>query len=345
MNSRERVKAAIGFRRPDRVPISHAVLPATLLKYGDPLHELLAEYREDFGWDYMQDLPVEEYPALYRRGNNRDDFGTLWHGEWLGLCGIPVGWPICDLDHYDEYHWPEVFEAGPPQGRLYSGHMMGYDERWYARGAWITFFEQLQQLRGMENLLLDIASESRQLHRLLDDMLGFNLAWIDRWVKCEYDGLHFADDWGGQAGLMINPRIWRRIFKPCYAEMFRTAKAHGMDVWFHSDGKINEIIGDLIEIGVDVLNCQVAVVGHDWIRSNARGKLAFRTDIDRQHVLPFGSPSELEEEVQKTFEACGSPEGGLIACGEVGPDVPFENIRAMYQAFRKFGGCPNVIQE
>jgi uroporphyrinogen-III decarboxylase len=110
-----------------------------------------------------------------------------------------------------------------------------------------------------------------------------------------------------------------------------------MDVWFHSDGFVNEIIGDLIEIGVDVINIQTAVVGHDWIARNARGRVAFRTDIDRQRVLPFGSPVEVKEEVQRTLESCGTRHGGLIACGEVGPDVPLENIRAMYEAFREYG--------
>jgi hypothetical protein len=51
------------------------------------------------------------------------------------------------------------------------------------------------------------------------------------------------------------------------------------------------------------------------------------------------------EEVHRTFEACGSSQGGIIACGEVGPDVPLENIRAMYEAFLKYGtytasACP-----
>jgi uroporphyrinogen decarboxylase len=337
MNSRERVRRAVHFRGPDRVPISHAVLPAAQLKYGQALNELLAEFREDFGWDYMQDLPEADYPALYRGGRNVDDFGTVWSGEWRGVCAIPVGWPIPDLDRYDDYHWPGDFTAGPPSGRQYSGHMLGYDDRWYARGAWVTYFEQLQQLRGMENFLMDLAAETPAAYRLLDDMLAFNLRWIDRWTQLPYDGLHFADDWGAQNRLMIRPDQWRRIFKPRYAAMFARAHAAGMDVWFHSDGHINDILGDLIEIGVDVLNCQVAAIGHDWLAANGRGKIAFRTDIDRQHVLPFGSPSQVKEEVCRTFEACGTPQGGLIACGEIGPDVPLANIRAMYEAFRACG--------
>jgi len=336
MDSRERVQRAIQFKNPDRVPVSHAVLPAAGLKYGRALAELLTEFREDFGWDYMDDLAIESYPALYKAGRNTDDFGTLWQSEQLGICGIPVEWPISDLSRYDDYRWPEVFTAGPPAGRQYSGHMCGFDDRWYARGAWITYFEQLQQLRGMQNFLMDIATQSREFYRLLDDLLDFNLGWIDKWIKLEYDGLHFADDWGGQHSLMIKPATWRRIFKPRYEEMFKKVHAAHMHVWFHSDGQIKDIFGDLIEIGVDVINSQVSVVGLDWIAKNARGKITFRTDIDRQQVMPFGSPAQVKEAVQQVFEACGTKDGGIIGCGEIGPDVPLENIRAMYEAFRDY---------
>lgn len=337
MNSRERVKRAIRFQRPDRAPISHAVLPSARIKYGKALDEILAEYREDFGWDYMDDMAEEDYPALYKAGTNVDSFGTVWKCHWFGIAGIPIDWPIKDYSQYDAYQWPEDFTAGPPKGRLYSGHMCGYDDRWYARGAWITYFEQLQQLRGMENFLMDIASEPKEMYRLMDDLLAFNLRWIDKWVSLEYDGIHFADDWGEQHRLLIKPEKWRRIFKPRYAEMFQRVKDAGMDVWFHSDGFINDIFGDLIELGIDVINFQIGVVGHEWTARNVRGKIAVRTDIDRQKVMVFGSPARVKEEVHRTFEACGTPDGGLIACGEVMHDVPLENVRAMYEAFREYG--------
>jgi hypothetical protein len=337
MNSRQRVCAAIRFEGPDRAPISHAVLPAAQLAHGRALDEILGEFREDFGWDGQEDLTVAEYPPLYKQGMQTDAFGTVWRVERMGICGIPIGWPLANLDQYDEYRWPADFPAGPPARRQYSGHRLGPDDRWYARGAWITYFEQLQQLRGMENLLMDIAEESQAFYRLLDDLLAFNLRWIEKWIALPYQGLHFADDSGDQRGLMIRAAAWRRIFKPRYAEMFRRVREAGIHVWFHSDGRINEIFGDLIEIGVDVINSQTTVVGLDWVAANLRGKIAFRTDIDRQHVLPFGSPAEVDEEVHRVFEACGTSQGGVIACGEIGPDVPLANIRAMYEAFRKYG--------
>jgi hypothetical protein len=69
-----------------------------------------------------------------------------------------------------------------------------------------------------------------------------------------------------------------------------------------------------------------------------RGRVAFRTDIDRQHVLPFGAPDEIKEEVHRVFEACGTAQGGLIACGEVSAEIPLESIRALYEAFVECGG-------
>ncbi len=337
MNSRERVHRAICFDHPDHAPISHAVLPAAQLKYGDALADILAEFREDFGWDYLDDLQIYEYPPFYKKGRQKDDFATIWEVEWNGICGIPIDHPIKDLKQFREYQWPEIFSAGPPAGRQYSGHMVGGDGEWYPRGAWITYFEQMQQLRGMEAFFMDIADESDDLLQFMEEMSAFNLAWIDKWINLEYDGLQFADDWGGQNRLLVKPDTWRRLFKPCYAEMFKKVHKAGMHVWFHSDGHINDIIPDLIEIGADVINCQISVIGHEWVSQNMRGKVAIRTDIDRQYILPFGSPEEVKEEVRRTFEACGGLEGGIIACGEIGPDVSLKNIRAMYEAFLEFG--------
>ena len=129
MDSSERVRKAIHFQGPDRSPISHAVLPAAQLKYGKELLDILAEYRDDFGWDHMSDLPVEDYPVLYRAGRNVDSFGTVWHSETLGVCGIPIEWPIKEIGEIDAYSWPDDFSAGPPEGRQYSGHMVGRDGR------------------------------------------------------------------------------------------------------------------------------------------------------------------------------------------------------------------------
>ncbi len=336
MNSRERVTRAIGFRNPDRPPVSHAILPSAQYAYGIELSKIIESFHEDFGWHLLPDLPREKLPPLYRLGKHRDDWDTLWYVTVEGRCGIPVEYPIKpDLSDYDSFRWPEVFSAGVPSYRLYSGHMAGKSDDYYARGAWIVFFEQMQQLMGFENLLVALTMEIPEVFRLRDDLLKFNLAWIDKWLSHDYQGIHFADDWGSQDNLLIPPGMWRSLFKPVYKEMFSRVKQRKLDVWFHSDGNILEIIPDLIELGVDVLNCQSSVMDIREL-SKFSGKIAFRTDIDRQKVLPFVSPAEVKEYVSDLFHRLGTPCGGIIACGEISEDVPLDNIRAMYEAFTEF---------
>jgi uroporphyrinogen decarboxylase len=335
LNSRERVSKAIHFQGPDRLPISHAILPSAQYHYGEALKAITDAVPEDFGWSLLPDLPPDKLPAVYKLGWNRDDFGTLWHVSEQGRCGIPMEFPIPEnWENYENYRWP-VFGAGVPKYRLYSGHMVGTGEYYYARGGWITFFEQMQQLHGFSATMMDLAEDRKEIYQLRDDLLRFNMDWLDRWLANEYQGLHFADDWGSQTSLLISPAKWRSFFKPVYAAMFSKVKAAGLDVWFHSDGNITKILPDLLELGVDVLNCQASLIGLEVLKPYA-GKICFRTDIDRQHVLPFVSPQEVKRYIRNLFEAIGTPQGGIIACGEVIEDVPLENIAAMYEAFLEF---------
>ncbi|NQU75396.1 MAG: hypothetical protein HQ546_03645 [Planctomycetes bacterium] len=178
--------------------------------------------------------------------------------------------------------------------------------------------------------------ESAEVYRLRDDLLEFNLSWLDRWLEHGYQGLHFADDWGTQHNLMIPPRIWRSFFKGAYAEMFAKVKAAGLDVWFHSDGQIYDILPDLVELGVDVLNCQTSVMDCGRIGREFAGKLCFRTDLNRQQIMPYASPSQVKEHIFELFDTLGTSEGGIVACGEISEDVPLANIWAMYEAFVEY---------
>jgi len=118
--------------------------------------------------------------------------------------------------------------------------------------------------------------------------------------------------------------------------MFDKVHAAGMDVHFHSDGQIIEIMPDLADIGVNVLNCQATIIGLDALKKNFAGKLCFRTDLDRQRIVPFGTPDEVKSHIYDVFGHLGTSDGGIIACGEIGPDIPLENIKAMYETFMNY---------
>ena len=326
---------AINFDYPDRPPISYAILPSAQLFYGEKLGDVLKDVHEDFGWNLLPDMIPGEYPPYYRKGEHRDDFGTLWSCAEDGEYGVPKQVPLENWDDYGEYRWPD-FEIKPAKKHLYSGHMDGPSEDYYARGGWITFFEQMQQLRGFNQVLLDLAIKDKMVYRLRDDLLEFHLRHLDKWLMFNYDGLHFADDWGSQQSLMIDPELWREFFKPAYKKMFDKVLRAGLDVHFHSDGYIIDIIPDLLDIGVKVINAQVNIMGLDEMKKRFSGSVCFRTDLDRQNVTLFGTPDDVRKHIDSVFRAVGSEKGGVISCGEIGRDTPLDNIKAMYETFMKF---------
>ena len=174
------------------------------------------------------------------------------------------------------------------------------------RGArWIQFFEEMQQLCGFENLLADIGQGEPMVYQLRDDMLRFNLGMLDKWLAHDYQGLHFADDWGTQHGLIVSPDMWRSFFKPAYKAMFDKVIAAGVDVHFHSDGMILDIIPDLIDLGVKVINCQSNIIGNEVLGKRFGGHLCFRTDLDRQKVLTFGTPAEVKAHIHEAVPCPG----------------------------------------
>jgi uroporphyrinogen decarboxylase len=87
---------------------------------------------------------------------------------------------------------------------------------------------------------------------------------------------------------------------------------------------------------VKVLNCQAPLIGLGLLKKNFAGRVCFRTDLDRQHIMPFGKPEEIRAHILDVFTHLGIEKGGIIACGEIGPDTPLENIRVMYETFMEY---------
>jgi len=133
--------------------------------------------------------------------------------------------------------------------------------------------------------------------------------------------------------MLISPDTWRRFFKPRMATFISTLKRvnPGVKVAYHSDGAIQPIIPDLIEIGLDVLNpIQPRSMNPETLKKEYGQHLCFWGSIDEQHTLPFGTPAEVKEEVMTRLKTLGKG-GGLI----LGPthhvqlDTPLDNFWAM----------------
>lgn len=334
MTSRERVRRAVDFSGPDRVPLFHGVLPAAIMEHGQPLLDLLSEHQSDFGQFYG--MPeIERLDPSYQAGTHTDGWGVTWDNDRDGMLGIPVGHPLADWSAFETWAPPPVpdddWHNGFQKALRDSGH------EYYTIMGGLNLFERMQWLRGYEDLMCDLALDAGEAYALRDRLVERELEYLRRAVRTDADGIHFGDDWGTQISLITSPAIWRRFFKPAYARMFEVCRSAGKDVHFHSDGVTWEIMGDLVEIGVNVLNVQHTIMDLGRIAKEFGGRVAFRSDLDRQQILPHGTKDEIRSHVREVFEALGSCNGGLIGHGEIAPDIPLENIRTMLEAWREFG--------
>ena len=137
--------------------------------------------------------------------------------------------------------------------------------------------------------------------------------------------------------MLFSPAGWRRLIKPRLARLFAPFRERGMPVILHSDGQIQKILPDLVEIGLTTLNpVQPEVLDHNWLSATFGEKLSFYGGVSTQTVLPNGSPAE----VRSAVEACRrtlAPEGtGLLLAPShrMMVDIPLENVEAFLEAAR-----------
>ena len=152
----------------------------------------------------------------------------------------------------------------------------------------------------------------------------------------------FADDLGAQENLQISPAMYRSLIKPRQKILFEMVKQYTpAKIFLHSDGAIAPILPDLIEVGIDIINpVQPTCKGMDTAGlKRAYGRdITFWGSIDTQGVLPFGTPPEVADEVKRRIDHL-APGGGFVlaAVHNIQPEVPPENIVAMFETALEYG--------
>jgi uroporphyrinogen decarboxylase len=349
MDGRERVTRAIERRGPDRVPAR--VGPSSLMwkTHRERLQAVVDRlaFPSDMGFGPApagREVGFDYLPGVEREGDDFvDAWGVVWHNAQEGIVGIPKVHPLADWKDLARLKVPDtsVDEWGDPiDWDGLARQIASSDHRLYVRADGERLWERMWFLRGMEALMMDVAEEAPQVQDLVDLVVDHNARKVARWLELDIDGVIFGDDWGAQDRLLINPRHWRKYFKPAYARLFDQVKRAGKHVWLHSNGHILPIIPDLIEIGLDVINPQVNCNGLAEIARLCEGRLAVDSDLDRQRVIPFGSPDEVRAHVRETIQALAEPEGGLLIIAYAYPLAPLENVEALYQAFREYTPYP-----
>ena len=337
MNSRERMIRAIEMTGPDRVPVTHATLPGAEARYGQKLQDLYARYPSDVYLTELQTggMSTGEYgPEI--GVPSRDAWGAWWVRTTDEHKGQVVHCPLRDWEALPGYEPPDAASEGAMAE--IEREIAQNDGRLYFLTDGDTLWQRMFYLHGYQETLQDLLLRPDRCADLRDMILGVMLRRVQRLCLLPgLDGLHFRDDWGTQTALMISPGLWRSFFKPAYARLFAPVRDAGKHVWFHSDGFIEEIIPDLLEIGVQVFNPQVPAMGRQRVAELCAGRVCILGDLDRQGTMPYGTPEEVRAEVRADIDAFGRYNGGYIGRGEVAGDVPLENVVAMMEELASCG--------
>lgn len=332
MTSRERVFRTLEFRNPDRAPRDLWALPGVGMMRRDELDEMVRRFPSDFG------SPSVRYGESSRRSGTHgakgvyiDEWGTQWVVAEDGVCG--------EVKHPQLADWNALAAFQPPWELLdgadfsQTNRSCAESDRFMKAGTGVRPFERMQFLRGSENLFLDLMCQPREFLLLRDMIHDFERRELELWARTDVDAVGFMDDWGTQHSLLIDPELWRDVFKPMYREYCRIVKGAGKRVFFHSDGHTEAIIDDLIEIGVDAVNTQIFCMDIESLAQRFKGRITFWGEICRQHILPFGSVEDVRAAVRRVRRAFDDGSGGLIAQCEWGVRDPAENIAAVFDTW------------
>lgn len=347
IDCRENILRAYRFRQPEWVPVTVGLAPLLWRQYdAGGLDDIMLTHRILFPKHYKGAIDPEDLdiPPIYgMRGEPfTDGWSCVWRSAFVGMVGAVTYHPLAD--------WEDFKNFAPPDPELTDGVNTLDWEQLRAdaatakqKGEFFSLglphghtFLRLQDLRGYENLMLDMADENPNLWRLIKIVEDFNVELVRRIIELKPDMIFIPEDLGMQNSPMISPEMFRKYIKPSYLKITEPIKDTGIIVHEHSDGFILPLIDDIIEAGGDVINLQDLVNGIDNIREHVKGRIAIDLDIDRQGVTVTGSIKDIDDLIREAVEKLGSREGGLSLSYQPWPPIPIENIRAVCDAMEKY---------
>jgi uroporphyrinogen decarboxylase len=375
MTPRDRVLTVLNHEEADRVPLFLGASGATTML--TPLYEKLKSHfgidspteflsqssqqvkvdpriRDLVGADGQPIVPGPPIAPLAKTISEDcfiDALGTTWRKAPGNIYFEIHEHPLrnATIDDLENYQWPDV--AHPSRFKNLRAEAKALHEEGQAvllfTGAGI--FSPACEMRSVEQILYDLAANPEfvtalltKLEKLTCDCMVAALREAGEYVDIVVTG----DDVASQAGPMMSPAMYRRLIKPHHARMFAAIRDNTKaKLYLHSCGNVYRLIGDFIDVGVELLNPVQVSAGEmgDTARLKREfgNRLSFLGGIDTQWALPFGTTEDVRAEVRRRIHDL-APGGGYIAAAVhcLQPDVPLENVLAMCDEVVKAGCYP-----
>lgn len=337
MTGRQRVKAAFGYRAVDKVPLQYYYAPVGYYEHGEKLNDLFQSLPGDF--EPFARLPIPTIPPedfdpdgsyhAYRR----DAWGTLWEYRIFGISGMPCEYPLADIGRLAGYCFPDPPPLKGPELEAMRIRVEAHQRQYFCSLNAGSLFERMKSLRSDADVLCDIALDTPGINELADRIMQYNASFVANAIACGADGIHVGDDYGSERGMLLSPKLWRSFFKPRWKELFRPAVEAGLEIIFHSCGKIMPILEDIREVGATAIWPQLPAYNMEELAGRCRALgLAVAVHTDRANTMTTGTPGQVRDLVQREFDTFRMAEGGSWFYVEADNGFPFTNVEALVQA-------------
>ncbi len=292
-------------------------------------------------------------PASVRERNQRREPHSPHFDSWGGgaIESEPDSWfptihPLDEattIEEIESHPWPDMDDPTRVAHVKAAAQKLA-DENQYAIVAtpWLLFpLERAFQMQRMDKFLMNMVKHPDFAKALLEKNLSLCKTLMGHFLReCgdNIDIIKIGDDLGMNTSLLMSPKMYRQILKPIHAEYIAFIKSHTKaKLMFHTDGDVFSLIPDFIEMGVDILNPIQTSAGKmadlAELKKQFGKQIIFCGGIDTQHILPFGTPQQVRDEVKRVIGILGEGGGYMLgAVHTVMADVPAENVLAMVDA-------------
>ncbi len=282
----------------------------------------------------------------------RDEWGTIYRRPPGSLYYDPAGFPLegeITISDIVNYPWPDPHDPGRTRGlREEAERLRRETDCAILLNLPSICVVQAQCLRGFESWCLDVALDPKLAGALMDAIVDVTMAIagdvLDE-VGDIVDIAFTANDLGTQNGLLISPETYRCLIKPRQRRFLDSIKSKtSAKIAYHTCGSVYPILGDFIDIGIDILN-PVQPMAKDMeparLKREFGDRLSFWGAVDTQNVLPYGTVEDVKAEVERRIGELATGGGYLLTPSHnTRPDVSTENLLAVFSHGREIGTYP-----
>jgi uroporphyrinogen decarboxylase len=348
----ERFITALKGGMPDRVPIYEHLFSRShqkeLLGYSTGLYEgetqarIAAKYGIDCIWTPINGFCGVEEIVHAENETYKDEWGITYKKNGWPIIA-QTGTPVKDRADWEKYVLPEAYREGRLKILKDTIHA-NEGELAIVLGFLGPFTMMTWYFMDFENFSLNMFMDPKLIHEMNNAFVEWTLKVAQ--LAADHGGVdafQISDDWGGINGLLISPDHFREFFIMPFTRLVSGLKSLGKPVIMHNDGRLWDVLDDLVDTGIDAYHPVEKAAGMDLkkVKETYAGRICPIGNVNNKSTMVSGSPEEVKAETLECLKTA-APGGGYIIATDhsLHDDIPLENVFALIDTVKEFGRYP-----